>query len=195
MHDPDSCTKKLGITREMSSFINGMWKDLSTAEIQTKWWGNYGSLLETTPEMNQIDMQKTEVAGRKPAADVIWYNTHVWDMLFPFPSYFISFKDYPNSLYHLCFSWCKGSQNTTRKKEIIIIGLTFQERNGFSEFNKMHLKDGKMQNCVWPEHTWPYRNENKREHPVPWAEGDKAPAHRQRECCLPWTSLSMVHTE
>lgn len=36
MHDPDSCTKKLGITREMSSFINGMWKDLSTAEIQAK---------------------------------------------------------------------------------------------------------------------------------------------------------------
>lgn len=152
MHDPDSCTNKLGITREMSSFINGMWKGL--AEILVKLWGNYGSLLETTPEMNQIDMQKTEAAGRKPAADMSWYNTHVWDMLFPFPSYFTSFKDYPSSR-HLCLPCCKDPHNTTGKKEIVIIGLTFQERNVFSEFNKMHLKDGKnakLFRCV----TWTY---------------------------------------
>lgn len=37
---------------------------------------------------------------------------------------------------------------TTGEKQIVRGGLTFQEMNVFSEFNKIHPRDGKMQNYM-----------------------------------------------
>lgn len=147
----------------VEGIIKHSWK---TSKIMRKLWVSAGNYSWDEP----YRYGETEVAGRKPADDVIWYNTDVWDRLSPFASYFTSFKDYPNSQCHLCLSWCKGSHNTTGKKRIFIIGLTFQERNVLSEFNKKHLKNGKMQKCAWSEHIWPYRNESKREIQFPEVE-------------------------
>lgn len=70
-------------------------------------------------------------------------------MLSPFPSNFTFFKDCKLTVSSVkCLSQFNLFHITTGEKQIVMGGLTFQEMNVFSEFNKIHPRDGKMQNYM-----------------------------------------------